>query len=1122
MTWLIPSVIATATGTAILTVCYFYLYALDRKNFLKIWAISWAVYFARYVFLLVTLFWQKTPWLLIANQMACLISGILLLYGTYLFINKKFPRILLYLGVLGGLWIFISILNNYSFLAITLPTFSFLAGIYVWTGIVFLQSSQTEKKEIAVVGIGFILWGLHKADYPFVEPVVWFAPWGYLLSAAIEFTVALGLLLVYFRKTKNEMTASEEKFRSLAESSRDYIMRYDRQGRHTYMNPAALAVTGLKEAGIIGKTHREAGFPEHLCAMWEEQIALVFATGKPGQTEFSWAGPAGPVYLDWRLTPELDTEGRVFSVLGVSRDITERRQLENVQAFLAETSSGTAAEPFFYALARFLAENLVMDFVCIDTLEGDGLTARTVAVWHDGQFEDNVSYALKDTPCGEVVGQTICCYTASVTQLFPKDQVLLELQAESYAGVTLFSHTGQPIGLIALISRQPLKDRRLVENTLKMVAVRAAGEMERLDAEDALKTSEKLLRDIAVNIPGALYQFVLQPDGSFAIPYMSEGGSQVLGQPLEVLQDAGRLFTNVHPDDLPGFYSSISESAETMQEWRQEFRVFLPTGETRWLLGISQPSRLDDGGICWNGVLLDITKSKQVEEALLASNRQTSDILESISDAFFSLDDNLVVTYFNPAAEKALGKKASEVLEMPLFDAFPEARGSVFESNYRLAVREKRALFFEVNFNVPPYENCYEVRVYPQAKGISVYFQVITERKRLEKEQKKLQAQLQQAQKMEAIGALAGGIAHDFNNILGAILGYAEMVQEDSPAGSNMRKDIDQVVKASHRAKDLVKQILAFSRQAESDRIPLQPAIIIKEALKMLRASLPTTIAIEQDVESEVELVLADPTQIHQVIVNLCTNAFHAMEETGGTLSVSIKKASLEKNDLGSEPHVQPGDFIQLSIGDTGPGIAPEIREKIFDPYFTTKEIGKGTGMGLAIIHGIVKSYNGFVSCHSRPGEGTVFHVYLPVISDSVVPEPETAPLDLPQLGNERILFIDDEDILAEMGKVMLERLGYRVTVRKNSLEALNTFQNQPERFDLVITDQTMPGMTGSDLARRMLQIRPGMPIILCTGYSSLISEDKAKSLGIKGFAMKPLAKKDIAAIIRKVLDEVR
>jgi len=395
---------------------------------------------------------------------------------------------------------------------------------------------------------------------------------------------------------------------------------------------------------------------------------------------------------------------------------------------------------------------------------------------------------------------------------------------------------------------------------------------------------------------------------------------------------------------------------------------------------------------------------------------------------------------------------------------------------------------------------------------------VLVESKQSEEENKNLQSKLQQAHKMEAIGTLAGGIAHDFNNILGAILGYAEMAQEDSPAGSILRQDIEQIVKAGHRARELVKQILAFSRQAESEHMPLQPAFIILEAIKMLRSSLPSTITIKQSIDMDAGLILASPTQIHQIVMNLCTNAFHAMEEAGGTLAISLEKKTLNEKDIVGKPGVQSGDFVQLSIGDTGPGIAPELWGKMFDPYFTTKEVGKGTGMGLAIIHGIVKSYGGCVSFDSHPGKGTVFQVLLPVIAEGTVVE--NKPEETVQLGNERILYVDDEELLVELGKSMLERLGYQVTVHSNSLEALTIFQNQPDKFDLVITDQTMPGMTGSDLARRILQIRPFMPIILCTGYSSVITEEKAKSLGIKGFAMKPMARKSIAVLIREVLDE--
>ncbi len=522
-----------------------------------------------------------------------------------------------------------------------------------------------------------------------------------------------------------------------------------------------------------------------------------------------------------------------------------------------------------------------------------------------------------------------------------------------------------------------------------------------------------------------------------------------------------------------------------------------------------------------------ITDSKQAEEELRKREGHFRTLVETIPDLIWLKDKDGAYLSCNPIFERFFGAKAANIVGKTDYDFVDRELADFFVENDRKAMLAGKPTINEewITFADDGHRVLLETIKTPMYDSQGTLIGVlgigrdITERRRAEEENTQLQVQLQQAQKMEAIGTLAGGIAHDFNNILGAILGYAELAQEDSPPGSIVRKDIDQVVKASYRAKDLVKQILAFSRQDKTDQIPLQPGIIIKEALKMLRPSLPSTIDIQQDIDLEAGLILADPSQIHQVMVNLCTNAFHAMEETGGTLTISLKKKTLSQNDLANEPQVQPGDFVQLSISDTGPGIPPEIQEKIFDPYFTTKEVGKGTGMGLAIIHGIVKSYNGLVTCHSVLGEGAVFHVYLPVIADPTIVEIETAPLDLTQLGNERILFIDDEEILAEMGQAMLERLGYRVTVRRNSIEALNTFQNQPEQFDLVITDQTMPGMTGSDLARRMLQIRPGMPIILCTGYSNLISEGKAKLLGIKGFAMKPLAKKDIAALIREVLD---
>jgi len=388
---------------------------------------------------------------------------------------------------------------------------------------------------------------------------------------------------------------------------------------------------------------------------------------------------------------------------------------------------------------------------------------------------------------------------------------------------------------------------------------------------------------------------------------------------------------------------------------------------------------------------------------------------------------------------------------------------------------------------------------------------------RSEEENLKLETQLVQAQKMEAIGTLAGGIAHDFNNILGAVLGYAEMAKDAALPGSAIAHDVDKVLEAGERAANLVKQILAFSRQENIERISLKPGYMVKEAIKLLRPALPSTITIRQKTDTVTGSILADPTQFHQILMNLCTNAFHAMELTGGILEISLRDYELSSEDLNNQPRVQPGRFVVLSIGDSGPGIDPKIRDRIFEPYFTTKGAGKGTGMGLAISYGIVSSYGGFITCESELGKGTLFKVFFPAIEEKEVPGAK--PVKATPLGKERILFVDDEEMLAELGRVMLERLGYEVTVRTNSLEALSTFQRHPNRFDAVITDQTMPGMTGMELARQILQIQPKIPIILCTGYSTLINEGQAKNEGVKAFTAKPLTKKGIAILLRSVLD---
>lgn len=395
----------------------------------------------------------------------------------------------------------------------------------------------------------------------------------------------------------------------------------------------------------------------------------------------------------------------------------------------------------------------------------------------------------------------------------------------------------------------------------------------------------------------------------------------------------------------------------------------------------------------------------------------------------------------------------------------------------------------------------------------------ITQLKSLERERQRTEAQLRQAQKMEAIGTLAGGIAHDFNNILSAILGYSELALDDALNNRTSAHYIRQILNAGGRARDLVQQILTFSRQTETEAKPIQVKPIVKEALKLLRASLPSTIEIAPDIQSEA-IVEADPIQIHQVIMNLCTNAGHAMRDTGGTLTVRLVNETLDHEFTDRYNHMTPGEYLRIEVSDTGTGIAPEILDKIYDPYFTTKEKGEGTGMGLAVVQGIVQGCKGAVTLGTSQGEGASFKIFLPVIH-TVEPTQVKMDVIIPG-GHERVLFVDDEPPLAELSKQLLERLGYRVTIRTSSIEALALFESQPKAFDLVITDMTMPHMTGDVLATKLMAIREDIPVIICTGYSEKITQQLLDRLSVKALILKPIIRNELLLTVRQVLDNAK
>ncbi|WP_407681924.1 ATP-binding response regulator [Pseudodesulfovibrio portus] len=383
-------------------------------------------------------------------------------------------------------------------------------------------------------------------------------------------------------------------------------------------------------------------------------------------------------------------------------------------------------------------------------------------------------------------------------------------------------------------------------------------------------------------------------------------------------------------------------------------------------------------------------------------------------------------------------------------------------------------------------------------------------------EPKRLEEQLRQSQKMEALGTLAGGIAHDFNNILGVILGYAEIIESGAEPESGLDRRIKEISRAGRRARDLVTQILNFSRQGPQERHAMTMAPLIKEALKLLRSSVPANVEIISRIETDRDSVMADPTQMHQIMLNLCGNASHAMQETGGTLTVTLADVGNDDPVVPPEDLGKPERFVRLTVADTGPGIDPEVADRVFDPFFTTKPQGEGTGMGLAMVHGIVKRHDGYLELENRPGQGAAFHVFLPKTSETERPETDI-PADL-IFRQGRILFVDDEKPLTDIGREMLESCGFEVVTRTSSVEALEAFKFRATDFDLVITDQTMPNMTGMEFAREVLKIRPDMPIILCTGFSDAVSYDRLRDVGIGDFIMKPILKHDLVASISRLL----
>jgi PAS domain S-box-containing protein len=597
---------------------------------------------------------------------------------------------------------------------------------------------------------------------------------------------------------------------------------------------------------------------------------------------------------------------------------------------------------------------------------------------------------------------------------------------------------------------------------------------------------------------------------------VDERCAEMLGYTLdEVVPHSAWWLDKIHEDDRKDAKEQLMDLfSGTIKTFRIKYRIQKKSGEWIWVRDCAQIHEYTDSGkpLTAIGTHVDITDVHKDKDNI----NQLATVVKQASETIIITNSKGIIEYVNPSFESKMGYSAKDVIGSSPKMFQSGEHSNEFYQNMRndldhsrvwhgmLVNKAKDGSIIKLETTISPVKN---------NRGEIIQYIAIG---RDSTHELQLEGQLRQAQKMEAIGTLAGGIAHDFNNILSAVIGYSELAILDTDPGTPAHRNMSEVFKAAKRAADLVSQILTFSRRTEHERKPLLLAPVIKETLKLLRGSLPSTIDIQQEISNDCPPILADPTQMHQVIMNLCTNAYHAMRETGGVLSVRLAETEITREKTIDQFTLAPGKYAHITISDTGVGIPPQIIDRIFDPYFTTKEGGDGTGLGLATVHGIIKIYDGSITVTSHPGEATAFDIMLPICDPQLYSTPSSkTKANLPKGSSELIMVVDDEEAIAQVVEIALRNIGYNVEAYTSSVKALEAFHAAPQRFSCIITDQTMPTLTGVDLAKLMMEDRPDIPIILCSGFSETINEEKALKMGICRYIMKPATFSTLAEAVR-------
>jgi len=910
----------------------------------------------------------------------------------------------------------------------------------------------------------------------------------------IACALTLGMAILFYAIFRNILLAKEIKKRKSAEEQlrlqalvldqiKDRVTVTDLDGDITYVNESEIASLGYPREEIIGKSVEVYGDDPGRGATQQEIIRGTLTHGAWHGEVVNYTKDGRAIITDCRTQLIRNAAGVPIAMAGINIDITQRKQMETALresehrfkelsdllpevVFEADMDMRlTFANKKAFTLFGYSEEELRNGFSCTDLLSPEDRE----------RGRENIQKRLTGLDVGSSE------YTA-----LRKDGLAIPVLISS----TAICEDGKTTGLRGII----------MDIT------------ERKKTEEDLRENERMIRSILSTTPVGIGLAIDRK-----IKWVNEAWMEIFGfnQETEYMdQPVGMLYSseNSYEESRRRIYTILGNA----QIARIEACMIRRDG-TPFQAHISvtplDPSNLKKGTI---STITDISEWIKMEQSLRESEEKYRLAMSATSDGLWDWDIATGEVYYSPAWTHILGEEVGSHISSWQSRMHPDERDTVLQSfsnhlegrsdswrhEHRLRQSTGKWKWVLGRGSVISRDTT--------GKALRMVGTIIDIDDR-----KHLESQLIQAQKMEAIGTLAGGIAHDFNNILASISGYTELFLMKEHCHDS---HLTQVMNACERAKNLVNQILLFSRQREGEKKPVDVKIIIKEALKLLRASLPSTIKINQSVSPDAAMVMADPTHIHQIVMNLCTNAAHAMRENGGLLEVSVSNLLISDGMTLTNPDFQTGLYVHLRVTDNGRGIAPQIMDKIFDPFFTTKKQGEGTGLGLSVVYGIVKSYEGVIHVESKSGEGSTFDIYLPrLIADNVIKGEEID--QAPPRGNECILVVDDEKNLVIAMQKYLATLGYDVVTSTDGLDALGIFRKDPHRYDLIITDMTMPRMTGLKLSQEILSIRPEIPIILCTGYCESITESEAKRYGIREFVMKPIRLSEYSRLIRTSLD---